>query len=176
MSEHDRGLMRAWRGDEAPALPQEEVVYGVTEATGVTIFTPHSEAERFSRQCRALSSGTRTWGEVRAVLLPDEVEELYEQYEFGDETPAPPPDSAPFSTTNIPAFGDGDWPRWPPYDMFLWFPLDVAYEFGTVVDTTLNGPYLLVEAQVADAAAAGLTALGVRCVRDDALASAMFIK
>jgi hypothetical protein len=60
--------------------------------------------------------------------------------------------------------------------MFLWFPLDVAYEFGTVVDTTLNGPYLLVEAQVADTAAAGLTALGVRCVRDDALASAMFIK
>lgn len=136
---------------------------------------PRSEAESYSRQCRSLSSGNTTWGEVRAILLPDEVEELYEQYDFGDETPAPPPDSAAFNKSRIPLFGDGDWPRCPPYDMIYWFPLDVADEFGSVVDTTLNGPYLLIDQDVADAAAAGLTALGVRCVRDDALTSTMFI-
>jgi hypothetical protein len=173
MSDKERSLLRAWRRGAEPVLPEEEVVYGATPLDGPAIFAPRSDAERFARFCRALSSDVTTWGAVRAILRPPEFEELLSYSTFDEADP--PPDDEPFESSQIPAHVDGDWPRWPPYDMIDWFPIDIAEEYGSVVDTTFNGPYLAIDAAVADAVAERLRRLGVRCQRDDALTSTMVI-
>ena len=173
MSEKDQEYLRQSLGENVQALPTEEVVYGVHEL-GFVVFAPRSEAERFSRLCRVFNE-CATWGEIRSILLPEEVAELESQSGVADDEysrPAPLDDEA-FVPTNVSGWENSTWPRFPASTMFDWFPLELAIEYATVAPQ-YDDCWLLIEPKNADVVAARLGALGVHCVRDDALVRTMW--
>jgi hypothetical protein len=145
----------------------KEIVYGIDLLTGLAVFAPRDEAESLQRIFDAL--GASSWGEVRAILTPDEVEEVRSQYdeEHENDENYSPPDDVPFDY-HLTGFDDGWWPIPSMFRMLDWMPGDVASQYGRV-ESTPNGDYLAIEAGSLNLVADELGARGYTCTRDDAL-------
>lgn len=180
--------------ESVPAPESEELVYGINTSWGDeanAIFLPRRLAESLVRYCEALSTCKR-WGEVRALLEPPELEELYRLYSFEEEryvlkdddylldeegypVIVPPPDDALFDRKRIVALSEGDWPVWPETRMYHGFPPDLAREFGEVVTPMLTDFQLAIPQEVIEEVAERFRQRGFRCVRDDALITSIEI-
>lgn len=172
MPEKDQEFLRRSRVDDVEWLPTEEVVYGVHDL-GLVLFAERSEIEHFARQCWVFNE-CATWGDVRAYLPPDEAKDLEERSFFGGEDESPSPlDGDAFVPEDVNGWEDSNYPVFPASTMFDWFPLDIAIEYGTVA-RQYDDRWLRIEPKDADVVAERLGALGVRCVRDDALMGNMW--
>ena len=77
-----------------------------------------------------------------------------------------------FDANTIWGYQDGDWPEWPAQDMIQWVPESVQQQFGSVVDSTLNGSYLMFDPEQEIELVAAMDELGFTCRRDDVLIEA----
>lgn len=144
--------------------PGEELVYGAIGDIGDGVFLPESHAV----QLRAII-GSRTWGELRAIIGAEAASDIHERTEPEDE--AEPADEDPYDPEVIPGWGDGDWPDWPQQRMLDWMPADLLDAYADIAETRLNGEYVGIPAHRLDELAQELEARGHPCRRDDALVS-----
>jgi hypothetical protein len=163
-----------------------ELVYG--EVADSLVFLPRSKALVLHGIHLALES-SKTWGELKLAVPIDLyrglVARFREDAELDEDDDEDAPDTyagdevdlladwEPDSTATLDYFkdliGDGDFPDWPEQDALAWMPKDIQHQFGTVVDSTLNGDYLELAPAHEHAIVAALAAHGYQCARDDDL-------
>lgn len=143
--------------------PGERLVYGAIAENPDGAVVPEREAERLK-----VIRTVRTWGELRAGLSAEEVADILELSELGDEDVIPA-DDAPFDRAAVWGWHDGDWPDWPQQRMGDWMPDDLLEEYAVTGMTVLNGEYLGIPVERLDDLACELEARGHPCRRDDAL-------
>ena len=91
--------------------PARRVVFcTVAVANGGLVFADPERARGVSRIDAALSE-SRTWGEFRAAMDPEEHERLVSTI-FDEEGLARPAPETPFRAEEVPGYCDGDYPRW----------------------------------------------------------------
>lgn len=130
------------------ATPQRAKSTGVLYFRSVgpaIVFAPPEVAEETDRIHRAITE-SKTWGEFRSRMPPEEYAQLYEETFSSDpeviaEDPeaAPPPDEEEFSSECVPGFCDGDYPRWIAGEQERYVSVDILRAFGTREHTMLNG-------------------------------------
>ncbi|MBY6687229.1 hypothetical protein HQ305_16845 [Rhodococcus sp. BP-149] len=137
----------------------DSYVYG--DVDGNLIFVRRDLAQRLS----ALRSEFANWGEARAALDKDSLDEIssrFSAYEVDQ-----PDDETRFELDDIPGHVDGDWPEWPAKLMLVQVPKSVVDRFGRVEDSVLNGQFLMLQPESEAAIVAELQAHGWVCLRDD---------
>lgn len=139
---------------------ENAVTWGVVEEHAV--FGGSAQIDELRAVYRALAAA-KTWGEFRQMIGPERAEDLREMMDEDD-----PPDSAAFSSEDIPGYGDGDWPEWLQQNMLSWVPEDVQERFGSVEASRISGDALIIYAEKGEDVAAALEAQGFTCTRDDA--------
>lgn len=109
------------------------------------VFAPPEVAEENDRIYRAITE-SKTWGEFRRRMPPKEYAELTADSFSSDpdeivENPdaAAPADEEPFSSECVPAFCDGDYPRWIAGEQQRYVSMEILRTFGTREHTFLNG-------------------------------------
>ncbi len=133
--------------------------------------------ERFKAQEQKAFNEARTWGEFRhnAPILYQRALELIGDDDFDAEgVSTEPADEVTFDPNVIPGFQDGDFLDFPQQLMLDFVPEAAQKRFGRVVESVLNGPMLLFDADKEEGVVTALTSQGFTCKRDEGLVSEYF--
>ena len=144
-----------------PALAFTHVLYWQNSRSGLLLAKPET-ALQVSAIHKAIES-SKTWGQFRKALPADALMEVEEMMSEEDACA----DTDPFDSDQLPGFSDGDWPTWICQSILDELPSEIIAEFGEVQDSTLNGPFLQLNASI-DVIAPRLVSLGwtVECYND----------
>lgn len=135
------------------------LVYG-TGMTGELVLLPRARAEALAELYAALNGAT-TWGELRERLPAATYAEIVPRLDrYEARRPLTLVADALFEAGMIPGFEDGDWPDFPAQAMLTRLPADLQGRYGTVAETTRNGPYLALAPGITEVLVAALTARG----------------
>ena len=176
-----------------------EYVWGVLGSTWTGqpefVMLTRESAERVS-EILGLFMECNTWGDLRREAPPDVYAEILGLAGYGDfaeyaahllignpvpgaledavasfDPDARPPDDDDVfdASSQIGAFGDGDYPPDPRYLMNLEIPADLIEEHGETYETIFNGVYARFPAEAAEAIVPAMEARGHTCTRDDIL-------
>ena len=121
----------------------EEIVFGEIEmGYAYLVFVPAALATELRETRRALAEA-ETWGDLRQRLPAHRFEEAVAQVaeSVDGEEHDVPADNEPFSTDQLAAFGDGDWPTWPAQHQLEWMPDDVQ-ALAEPAENRFNGEWL----------------------------------
>lgn len=132
-----------------------DVVYRIIE-TGDLVFAEREQAESVARIRSACAEST-TWGEFKAAVRADEFAEVLDNLD-ADEADVDP--AAAFDPDELPGYTDGNYPQWLQQSMLSWFPAELIERFGSDVDSVLNGEFLELRPEDAEAIAGALRDLG----------------
>ena len=145
------------------ALCFREVAFGHDPAL---VFAPPDVAVEVDRIHRAIEQ-SKTWGEFRQRMPTRAYTELYagrfsDDPEVLAEDPdlATPADGAPFSSSEVPGYCEGDYPLWIASVQERYVPLDLLRKHGTREDSSLNGSFWRVYSPHRDAILDALRARG----------------
>src|SRR5262249_9079592 len=114
------------------------LLYNISPANGGLVFATRQRAAFISRIHDAVS-GSRTWAEFRRATPGAEYSRITEGRE------PRPRGSDPFSSDEVPGYGDGDYPPWLQQEMESVLPAEVLEQFGKGEMTMLNGGYIHIE-------------------------------
>jgi hypothetical protein len=145
--------------------PGEELVYGQMGDTDRGVVIPRRYADQLRIQLEA-----KTWGELRAGLPVDVVEEMLEGRPGAAGTDSPP-DDAPYAPEQMFGWDDADFPDWPQQRMLDWVPEDLLERHIGANTSVLNGDYADATLDDVEALVRDLEALGFSSARDDRLIS-----
>jgi hypothetical protein len=149
-----------------------DIVYGQSRVSEGMVFLPRYTVERLAAIRRALE-GDPTWGELRASLPDDVLEEVRERagdgladaYLESDVAVADIP--ADTRVGRVQGFDDREWPRIPDVEAAHWLPEELIEEFGELRPGGLyeDQAHIIRGEDLAEA----LRAAGARCERNDDL-------
>ncbi|BBH71853.1 hypothetical protein ACTI_85380 [Actinoplanes sp. OR16] len=139
-----------------------DFVYGYIDYHETLAFADDGTAAEEAREIEAIAAA-RTYGEARQI----EVRHVSYNPAGWDYTDAE--DDEPFDINKVGAVQDGDWPPMMASRAMRLLPEDLLKQFGTMADTTLNGPYMEIPLDREEAIVAALRERGHEVRRDDAL-------
>ena len=129
-----------------------KLLYRVVPHNGGVVFADPERAAYIAKIHEAINS-SRTWGDFKAAMPPEEYFDIVSAYEDQDE--AIPDPSMAFSSENVPGWSDGDYPPWLQKEMETILPKSILEQFGERQSTFLNGDFWLIpENNMADVCAA----------------------
>ncbi|BAL91251.1 hypothetical protein AMIS_60310 [Actinoplanes missouriensis 431] len=143
-----------------------KLVYGYLDYHETLAFADDSTAAQEAREIEAIAAA-RTYGEARRI----ETRHVSHNPAGWDYTDAE--DDEPFDINKVGAVQDGDWPPMMASRAMRLLPEDLLKQFGTMADTTLNGPYMEIPLAQEPAIVAALCERGFEVRRDDALINAL---
>ena len=141
---------------EQQAAGERDLVYRKCETA---TFAPRELAEWVDQIHYALDQ-SKTWGQFRKLMPPDEYERFMK--ETFDEDDEPRPSARARFDASMTGVESGDYPPWLAPMMDQWIPRQLLDKYATKVATTLNGDYWHIEEEDADSLAEELRALGYR--------------
>lgn len=112
---------------------ERDIVYTRDCYFGV-LFAEREIARRAAQVFRAVAE-SKTWGEFRRRMPPEDWEEVLEV--FRDRETNVPSDDTPFSSDDLPKWGDDGWyiGLWPPEESVDWFPEDLIEKYDGNTDS-----------------------------------------
>lgn len=116
-----------------------DLLYRVCPFNGGLVFAKPERAQLIAGIYRALEE-SKTWGEFRHAMPPEEYRKIVESDCF-DESEYVPGDNDVFSSDDVPGYSDGDYPPWLQTELDLILPKDVLWAFGKRETSVLNGGY-----------------------------------
>ena len=152
-------------------------LYYQQHPNGGLVFAEADQAEHVSRIHRALSLSS-SWGQFRrdmpsdalAELMPRILENLeWEDDEDHEEAPPLPEDEAPFDSSMIPGYDEGDYPEWLQASMHEVLPPELLQKFAEERSSVLNGLYWHIVPNNEEALVSDLRAQGFEVTRRDDL-------
>jgi hypothetical protein len=121
---------------------ERKIVYGTiwepSDWQPMLCFMGEGEARYFKYLMQVLNT-SKTWGEFLARLPEDEYENFLEYYQSKNYSPG-----KPFDPGDIDAYCAGDWPERPIFSMLGWMPQEIVDKYGEVIETLLDGEYLII--------------------------------
>lgn len=143
-----------------------DILYTTAQGIDGVVFAERVAAESVARIHAALN-GSRTWGELRAALTPEEYGEILGNNEL--EADELSPDDGFDADRDVTGYADGYYPAFLQRNMLQWFPRDLAAKYGRVHATLHDGEVLVLPADQAQAIAAELIARGHAVERSELL-------
>jgi hypothetical protein len=171
------------RREEAPALDwsfarDEDVVYGTSlvHPDGL-VFLPRAWIDRLVAIRKVLRS-TPTWGDLRAVLDEEDLEEIRERTQvFLEEDGIAPTDPMNLILDERPVghirgVDEFEWPELPDGMMISWIPAEIAHRYAERQTGMIMADQLQVVDE--DGFIQGLESVGASCERNDDLIARAF--
>lgn len=133
-------------------------IYDYGSAFAHLVFALEKRALFIDQILRAINNSA-TVGELRRNLPAGEWEEMVEtnreSYEEDEGEFEIPKDDEKFRSAWVPGLEAGDYPPWLEQEMLNWFPRDIAWRFGKMESSRLNGSFLFLpksaEKEIVDA-------------------------
>lgn len=164
-----------WQGHVGRNLGLAMQKYRETPRCLVYRLVPHNRGLVFSEPERAdhiaaihLAIRTsKSWGEFRERMPPDELEQLMAST-FDHQGETRPLDTDFFDGEALPGWSEGDYPPWLQQEQGNVLPQDILHKFAQSVPTALNGSYWHIAEEKCDDVCSALRTLGfsVQCRQD----------
>lgn len=147
--------------------PRPVLYWRISPANEDLVFARPERAEEIDALHAAITQ-SRTWGEFRAAMPPEEYERIVEIAfeEEGLERPSP---DEQFDSGRVPGFCDGDYPPWLQKEMADVLPAEVVSRFCRWETTCINGHVLRLEEKYRAPVVAMLLRAGYEVVRREDL-------
>ena len=141
--------------------------YRLSPANYGLVFAESERAEEISEMHSALQS-SKTWGELKSKLDPEEYERIVSA-RFDDNDEPRPESSEPFDRDEVPGYCDGDYPDWLQQEMDFCLPEEILEKYATDEVTSLNGNYYHIEEEHEEAICRDLRAMGFKVIKREDL-------